>query len=94
MNAPDPADCIGIKVATQAFMVESGHEDPPAFCVYISRYDGEEIAMQVLTLANLANLFAVLQPPEFILHCGCEEREDDLRSDLRALVGDNVVLLH
>ena len=94
MNAPDPADCVAIKVATRAFMVERGHENPPPYCVYITRYDGEEVAMCVLNLPDLANLFAVLQPPKVTLQCGRREHEGDLRADLRTLVGDDIVLLH
>ena len=75
-------------------MVEHGCEAAPAYCVYITRADGEEIAMLVLSLENLANIFATLSPVAFTLQCSRSECEDELRAGLCSVARDGYVSLH
>ena len=74
-----------IDVATRAFMCERGHEDAPAFSVYVE-IDDETVGIAVASLRRVAEMIGMLEPLHIELVCAQLEGSAQLRRDLEFLI--------
>jgi len=84
----DPAECVEMRIATQAHLCSRGFDFRYLFAIWVKRADGEHVDMVSERIENVAALVAELTPPILGLSVGPREDHDAMLAEIR---GDHTV---